>query len=643
MEKIKFNRKILGIVLCVLLTTIVIPVSGLKIGHGNQKGTSDIETIALPHGRAMVKLIQQLDETMVKGYIENLTAFGPRVTGTIGCEQAANYIYNEFKKMGLEVRYQNWTSGAIHGTNVEATLNGVDSSSNDIYVICGHYDGVPESPAADDNGAGTAAVMSAAKVMNQYKFGHTIRFVAFSGEEQGMLGSYAYAEEAHRNKDNIIASLNIDMTGHAKSEDSGSIIEIFENRASSWITNVAIKISKYYREFINLEVSSVRLNIAVSDHYSLCQFGYDSVFFYESKDNPNFHTPNDTMENMNITYATKVAKLTIATLAELSSIAFTIKGNTLYVGGSGSGNYSNIRDAIENATINDIVFVFNGTYSEHINIDNPIDLIGENKEKTFIIGNETENVVYVSSSWVYITGFTIKNIGTKSYSAGMNIYSDRNIISENIISNDNGYGIGVWGKSYNNISNNIITDNKDGIIFWYASVDNLISDNVIKNNEVSGVTLSGGSNGNIISHNIIENNSFGIYFQGNYDSSVNSHPFHNIISKNTITKNKYGIYLVIASKENMICNNNITYNEQGIFIGNSCNSNTIKKNNFMENNRHAYFKSCFMNRWIGNYWDNQKIKLRPKVIVGNMGVIPWIPSFQWINIDLFPARKPYKI
>lgn len=639
MEKIKFNRKILGIVLCVLLTTIVVPVSGLKIGHGNQKGTSDIETIALPHGRTMVKLIQQLDETMVKGYIENLTAFGPRVTGTIGCEQAANYIYNEFKKMGLEVRYQNWTSGAIHGSNVEATLEGVDSSSNSIYVICGHYDGAPESPAADDNGAGTAAVMSAAKVMSRYTFDHTIRFVVFSGEEQGMLGSYIYVEEAHQNKDNIIASLNIDMTGYNK--NSNNSIVLFENRATNWITKVAIKVSKHYQEFINLEVKPI-LGSGDSDQKSFRQFGYDSVFFYESKTNPNYHTPRDAIENMNITYTTKVTKLTMATLAELSSIAFTIKGNTVYVGGSGSGNYSNIQDAIENATTGDTIFVFSGAYSEHLIIDKPIDLIGENKDNTVIAIGGQKNIVYMSGSWVYLTGFTIQNINSEWYSAGIDVYSNHNIISGNIISNNNGYGIGVWEKSYNNISNNIITDNKDGIILWHASVDNLISDNVIKNNEVSGVTLSGGSNGNIISHNIIENNSFGIYFQGNYDSSVNSHPFCNIIFKNTITKNKYGVYLVIASKENIICNNNITYNEQGIFIGMRCNSNIIEKNNFIGNNRHAYFKSCFKNRWIRNYWDNQ-IRLKPKIIVGQMDFIPWRPPFQWINIDLFPARKPYNI
>jgi hypothetical protein len=47
-------------------------------------------------------------------------------------------------------------------------------------------------------------------------------------------------------------------------------------------------------------------------------------------------------------------------------------GNTLYVGGDGLGNYSNIQDAIDNAMDGDTVFVYNGTYNqnENIKIDN---------------------------------------------------------------------------------------------------------------------------------------------------------------------------------------------------------------------------------------------------------------------------------
>ena len=51
----------------------------------------------------IVSLIQQLDVLMYLSYLENLTSFGPRVTGTTACDDAGRYIYNEFKDLDLDV------------------------------------------------------------------------------------------------------------------------------------------------------------------------------------------------------------------------------------------------------------------------------------------------------------------------------------------------------------------------------------------------------------------------------------------------------------------------------------------------------------------------------------------------------------
>ena len=52
------------------------------------------------------------------------------------------------------------------------------------------------------------------------------------------------------------------------------------------------------------------------------------------------------------------------------------KGNNLYVGGTGEGNYTKIQDAIDDASDMDTVFVYNGTYYENVFIDKTINLIG---------------------------------------------------------------------------------------------------------------------------------------------------------------------------------------------------------------------------------------------------------------------------
>src|SRR5512137_1006061 len=118
--------------------------------------------------------------------------------------------------MGIAVRYDHWSIGGKTSDNVEAKFKGTDEFSNEIYIICAHYDTVSSAPGADDDASGTVAVLMAALIMSQkhLQFNHTIKFVAFSGEEQGLLGSRIYAANATNEGWNIIGVLNADMISY---------------------------------------------------------------------------------------------------------------------------------------------------------------------------------------------------------------------------------------------------------------------------------------------------------------------------------------------------------------------------------------------------------------------------------------------
>jgi len=286
------------------------------------------EIPTLVYNEEVISLIQQIDESLMLGYLENLTGFGPRVTTTVACEEAGEYIYNEFNSMGLDVRIQEWELDELYGDNIEATLHGVNKSSDEIYIICAHYDSVPGSPGADDDGSGTAAVLIAAEIMSQYVFDHTIRFVAFSGEEQGLYGSYFYVEEANENNDNIVAVLNVDMIGFAENEDDASKIRVYKNDFSKWIKNLTRDVGEQYYEYIGLKVISSGYSWG-SDHYYFWEAGYNGIYYAEYNFNDYYHSPEDTIEHMNIPYTVKCSKLIIATLAELSHLnSEPLKPNT---------------------------------------------------------------------------------------------------------------------------------------------------------------------------------------------------------------------------------------------------------------------------------------------------------------------------
>ena len=297
------------------------PYPDFNIIDTSQKKLFPLKILSQFTNEAIIEMIEAMDEQIILEYLENLTSFGPRVTGTTACYEAGDYIYEEFESMDLEVRFHNWSYGSYTDRNVEATLLGTNLSSDEIYIICAHFDSVPSSPGADDDGSGVVAVMASAFIMKDYTFNHTIRFVTFSGEEQGLLGSYEYAAEAYANGDNIIGVLNVDMIGFAITENDGNNIKVFYNTASQWLSSYTDEVSDKYFEYIELNVIPSGSHSG-SDHASFWAFGYDAIFYHEYLFNYYYHSPQDTIENMNITYNAKCSKLIIATLAELSQQCF---------------------------------------------------------------------------------------------------------------------------------------------------------------------------------------------------------------------------------------------------------------------------------------------------------------------------------
>ncbi|MBC7081655.1 MAG: Zn-dependent exopeptidase M28 [Thermoplasmatales archaeon] len=257
-------------------------------------------------------IIEEITEEMMGEYILALQNFGPRVTGTKACFDAGNYILNEFQKYSSASKIE-WEYSSYKDYNIEGEIKGDEQ----IFIVCAHYDTVPNSPGADDNAGGVAAVMCAIRVLSKYSFEHTIRFVAFSGEEEGLLGSHEYAKNAREKNESIIGVLNADMIGYARSEEGRKKVIIQETSSSMWITNISINVSMKYD--IGLEIEREKSQ-PYSDHHSFIRYGYNATFFFEYEFNDYYHSPQDTIDKMDLNYATRVARLIVATLVELAKL-----------------------------------------------------------------------------------------------------------------------------------------------------------------------------------------------------------------------------------------------------------------------------------------------------------------------------------
>lgn len=272
----------------------------------------------------------------------------------------------------------------------------------------------------------------------------------------------------------------------------------------------------------------------------------------------------------------------ITTLSDENS--GNLSSKTLYVGGSGPGNYTKIQDAIDNASTGDTVFVYTGIYgTETTTIDKTIRLIGEGKNSTIVDGGETDDVIVITADYVEISGFTIRNSGEEN--VGIDILSSNNTVKGNIITNNHYDGIRLTCSelnkktNYNKIYNNTICSNTYvGIGIYSADYNSILPSYMsIFNNFISenGVGISiFNTIYNSIHDNLITNNGYYTSYDQYYISPGISVTMGYYISEDELSHfnyknineigNKYQVFHVDDLYNSCITNNTLSDND--IFV-----------------------------------------------------------------------------
>jgi hypothetical protein len=173
--------------------------------------------------------------------------------------------------------------------------------------------------------------------------------------------------------------------------------------------------------------------------------------------------------------------------------------------GSATAPFSTINDALDHATSGDCILVLEGIYQENIIVETPSITIKCDCDNPGLIrkidGGGTGNVITISADWVTITGFTITNSGGNEEDAAIDITSNHNIISWNIIQENGATGVYLHDSAQlNYIHHNIIRNNDGaGIFIWEQSKENIIFHNDFIQNKWYNVKDKEG--GNIWHHN----------------------------------------------------------------------------------------------------------------------------------------------
>lgn len=332
------------------------------------------------------RMVKEISADSLKSYTKQLVTFGTRHTLSFttdkkrGIGAAREWVVQKFNgfaraSKGRLTAFVDTTILQPDGRRIDvqtslgnamAILKGTDTADKRIYVISGHLDSrvtnvlnrTADAPGANDDGSGVAAVLECARILSRHSFPSTIVFVAFSGEEQGLLGATYLANKAKAEGWQIDALLNNDIMGSNNSSETNIInntqVRVFSEglslqdtgRVLQNIRNLGLEndgkartLARYVKEVgeryvPNLEVVMVYRNdrfLRGGDHTPFVQRGYAAVRLSEMNENfyhqhQDLRTENgivygDLAEFMDFEYLRKNTGVNLATLANLAKAA----------------------------------------------------------------------------------------------------------------------------------------------------------------------------------------------------------------------------------------------------------------------------------------------------------------------------------
>src|SRR5919106_3023682 len=319
------------------------------------------------------QIVEPVSGAQMKRTVNKLVSFGTRHTLSSqtdprrGIGAAVRWAEAEMKSYGLQTLQ---TCDTVTGRrvptptrvcNAVAIQRGTERP-NDVVIITGHIDSrvtdpmnaTADSPGANDDGSGTAAVIEAARVLSKHRFPATIVYAALSGEEQGLYGGKVMAQYAKAQGWNVIANLNNDIIGNSCGSDGlcdSTHVRVFsegprwqghedlaarqrslggENDApgrnlSRFLDTLADRLS------LGLDVRPIWRNDRFGrggDHTEFLNAGYPAVRFTVAVENYNWQHQDlrvengveygDTIDKMDFPYLRRVTQLNVAALAALA-------------------------------------------------------------------------------------------------------------------------------------------------------------------------------------------------------------------------------------------------------------------------------------------------------------------------------------
>jgi hypothetical protein len=226
-------------------------------------------------------------------------------------QEARAYLIDLLKRFGLEPKKQDYSA---EGENIYAVLSCGRPSAETI-VLGAHYDTVRNSPGANDDATGVAAVAAVARQLSgSTKRSRDIIFVFFDEEERGLRGSRAFAQMLKDENRTIHSVHTVDQMGWDQNGNRAIELELPYDGAPELYRKAA--------ENLKMNIPIYTTTESGSDHSSFRRLGYKAIGlteeYHHNDTTPWMHKPGDTTETVNFPYLRSTTQLLAEVMTQLT-------------------------------------------------------------------------------------------------------------------------------------------------------------------------------------------------------------------------------------------------------------------------------------------------------------------------------------
>lgn len=274
------------------------------------------------------QIADAVSEDYLRGCVEKIAVPRHAVFEEEANRAAGKWISDEFRRFGLNT-FEQGKYGNVVGM--------VGEDFTRVQVLVGaHFDTVPRSPGADDNGSAVAAMLCAASILTEIAEGQ-VAFIAFNREEDGLLGSDDFVRNFLGKRKHGLQLVHVlEMVGYCDETpgsqqappgmpvrlgDTGNFIGMLSNRHSNDLVTSVLEVGSMVvpaLPIVGLKIFAgvERLfpHLLRSDHSPFWSAGIPALMWTDTAEfrNPNYHLPSDLPDTLDYGFLARFTQLLVA-------------------------------------------------------------------------------------------------------------------------------------------------------------------------------------------------------------------------------------------------------------------------------------------------------------------------------------------